>query len=140
MKYQPYREILDIRSELKEYKKLCRGKSKTFTYYSDWKSHIIKLISKTDSPKSINDFKHYLKNCKGVNHSVNSAYVPLIIFCMTIIFSQSVFDSNLFVVALCVLMVALMSAKDYEDYNKEYFFYKDLIKIIDEIVMEKGET
>ena len=132
-KHQPYREILDIRSELKEYKKLCRNKSRKFTYYSDWKYHIINLVTKTESAEKIDNFKHYLLNRKRVNKSINTPYVPLIIFVMTIVFSQQVFNSNLKVILIGLMYVVFLTLKEHENNNKIFYFYKDLIEIIDEI-------
>ena len=140
MKYQPYKEILDIKSELKEYKKLCRCKSKKFTYYSDWKSHIINLISKTDSIEQIDNFKHYLLNYKRVNKNVTAPYVPLIIFAMTVVFNLQEFKSDLIVIIFGILFILIVTLKEYDNYNKNFYFYKDVIEIIDEIEKEKRRT
>ena len=140
MKYKPYREILDLQSELKEYKRLCKSKSKKFTYYSDWKSHIISLISKIDSPEKVNNFKHYLINYKRVNKSVTALYIPIIIFVMTVVFNQQEFKSNLVVITIWLLYVVIKTIKENVNYNKNLFFYKDIIDIIDEIEREKRET
>ena len=46
MKHKPFIEIIDFEKELKEYKLLCRRKSKKFTYYLDWKNYIIDNVVK----------------------------------------------------------------------------------------------
>ena len=49
MKYQPYLEIINLKSKMKEYKKLCKGKRKKFFYYTDWEKYIFGKFLQLDS-------------------------------------------------------------------------------------------
>ena len=83
MKYQPYREIINIEIELKEYRKLCRGKSEKYLYYSDWKTHIQELFSNFQSNDKIENFKHFLLNRHRISSTFSADYIPIIILYFT---------------------------------------------------------
>ena len=103
MKYQPYREIINIDIELKEYIKLCKGKSKKYLYYSDWKAHIQELFSKFQSNDQIENFKHFLLNGRRISSAFSADYIPIIILYFTIIFSKM---QNEYSIVICILLLA----------------------------------
>lgn len=133
MKYQPYREIINIEIELKEYRILCRGKSKKYFYYLDWKAHIQELFFKFQSNDQIENFKHFLLNRQRISSAFSADYIPTIILYFTIIFSKM---QNEYSIIICVLLLAftvffIMSG--HYKYHEEFYFYCDLIKILEEI-------
>lgn len=131
-KYQPYREILDLQKEFKEYNKLCRGKSRKFCYYSDWKNHILSLIQKLDTLEKKDNLKHYLINCKRVNNLIDSHYIEIMLVCITLLLDKYLGNYSIWAfigLFLLVLMELLLSA---DKYHKEYCFYCDIIEILEE--------
>lgn len=83
-KNNPYAEIIDLKVELSEYKKLCKGKSKKFKKYSDWKEHIVGLLSKIDNDRDLVDFKHYCINIQRPSIGQGNLFVQLILVLMSI--------------------------------------------------------
>ena len=53
MKKAPYKEIIDMKAEQKEYALLCEGKSKKFKVYSEWEDHIKDLLAKFHTLKDL---------------------------------------------------------------------------------------
>ncbi len=151
MKYQPYREIINLAPELKEYRKLCRGKSKKFTYYLEWKEHISKELLKLESYNRVENFKRFLINHNRVNKNINTYHVSLIIFGETMIFNT--FDifkesdekcniltfSNIIMLFLCIAIVILGIIHQSDYYNKEYCFYCDVLEILEEIYKKEED-
>lgn len=149
-KKQPYIEIIDLQSEIKEYMKLCRGKSEKFTYYLDWKKHIIEKLLNLKSLDEIENFKHYLINHNRVNKSIYIQIVPLLIFYFTIMFGNLPKEVNNqalnllvnlivnLIVALILVFISLIIILFQNDYyNKEYCFYCDVLEILEEISVKE---
>lgn len=136
-KEPPYFEILNLNVELKEYKDLCKGKSQKFIYYLDWKEHISHELYKIDDLVKMENYKHYLINNCRVNKSIYVQFVPLGIFYFTLLignlFPKADFVSVLLGVAISLFFILWQN----NYYNKEYYFYCDIIEILEEI--EKKE-
>lgn len=130
---QPYFETVDLEFELKEYRKLCRGTSKKFTYYLDWKKYISDKFSKLDSPDKTENFKHYLINNSRVNKSIYIQSVPIMIFYFTIIFGEIFQDADLLSLFIGVMFTLFFILFENDYYEKEHYFYCDLIEILEEI-------
>ena len=54
-----YTEIFDLKSELTEYKKLCRNKSMKFKYYSEWNTYVKNKLSVFETTTQLNNYKRY---------------------------------------------------------------------------------
>lgn len=141
---QSYYEIIKLDEELKDYKLLCKGKSKKYKYYSDWKTHISEILSKfvlcdeLETYKNIENFKHYLINHKRVNKNINMYFVSVMIFFMSIFFN-SYFNKmkySFVVLLITALVVVGLIIIQSDSNDKEYCFYCDLIDIVEE--MEKS--
>lgn len=130
---QPYSEIIDLSSEWKEYRKLCKGTSEKYVYYLDWKKHITEEISKLDDLGKMENFKHYLINNNRVNKSIYIQFVPLMIFCFTIIFGETFQEADSFsmLAGIGITLLFILWKNDY--YNKEYCFYCDVLEILEEV-------
>lgn len=139
MRYQPYKEIIDIRKELKEYKRLCRGESKEFITYTNWKSHILSAFSVIKSKDQLSDLKHYLVNYKRIEKNNNIIYVNYTILFLTISLTYLFNEFKLIVFLIEFIVCTIMSLVMSDSINKEYCFYCDMIEIIKEIEREKGE-
>ena len=53
MKNPPYKEIIDLNAERKEYSRLCNGKSRIFKLYTEWEAHIKELLADSALPRYI---------------------------------------------------------------------------------------
>lgn len=132
MKKGPYYEIIDLHNEMKEYKKLCRGKSKKYKYYSDWKEYIISCIDKFSNSKDIENFKHYCINAVRVGKKIPDLYINFIILFVTIYIDRCVVNLNLYVWLTILLFSFIMVILGSDSYNKENCFYNDIIEIIND--------
>ncbi len=150
LKQQPYYEIIKLDKELKEYKKLCIGKYKEFTYYTDWKEHISEELKKMTDDKMKENFKHYLINHKRVNKSLCTNFVPAVIFGYTLMFTFEFnnqdtinFEPNfvesllsaLDIVFWILMIIAILFfiLRENNNINQDYYFYCDVLKIFEEI-------
>ena len=82
MKKPPYHEIINIKEERKEYARLCNGKSKKFTLYTEWENHIKELLSDFSTPQDLYNFKHYCMNADRAQEKapdMHLAYIGLLI-------------------------------------------------------------
>ncbi|MCM1474354.1 MAG: hypothetical protein NC040_09865 [Muribaculaceae bacterium] len=139
-KHAPYSEIIDISEELKEYRKLCRGKSKKFIYYLDWKKYISEKISRLDTPDKKENFKHYLINHNRVNKNTNSYFITLMIFCMNLYINKIDVKFNFLSLTISIIIIIFQMIYQSDVYEKEYCFYCDLIEILEEIEKEEAES
>ena len=132
MKKQPYHEIMNLYTELKEYKKLCKCKSKKFCNYLDWKSHIIKIISELKKHEQLENFKHFIINRLRINDNMNRDFANIMIFLFGLYIGCSGTQYNYITLIIIMIIILVMLMNMIDDRNKEYFFYYDLVKIIDE--------
>ncbi len=139
MKYAPYSEIINLSEELKEYRKLCRGKSKKFTYYLEWKEYILKQLSKLDTVQKKENLKHFLISNNRVNKNMKSYFTTLMIFCITIFIDKINENYNFLALVVIILMVLFQIMYQSDKNDKEYCFYCDLIEILEEITKEEAD-
>lgn len=130
MKYQPYREIIEIETELKEYRNLCKGKSKKYHYYLDWEAYIQGLFSKFKSNDDRENFKHYLLNKYRFLKNFSSNYTPTIILYFTIIFQKISNEFSYILLSLSLSFTIVYIILQHNKYNEEFNFYCDLLEII----------
>lgn len=131
MKYQPYSEIINLEKELKEYKKLCKGKSKEFRYFSEWESHIKRLMSTIDDEEKLKNLKHYLINLERSAKSIPSHYFEIMLLVLTLILDRIGISYWGLLLVLLVFVFYTLSQND--EYTKNYNFYCDVISIISEL-------
>ncbi len=148
-KNPPYYEIIDIEKEFNEYIKLCDCNSDKFTYYLDWKEHIVDEFDIFDSNDNIENVKHYLLYKMRNSKHFNATFVSLMVFAITIylnnfvkIFINSDLGQNvsdficfLIIILICIIMICKNSNK----LNQRYYFYCDLIEILEEIQNKKKD-
>lgn len=139
-KYAPYSEIINISEELKEYRRLCRRKSKKFTYYLDWKKYISEKVSRLDTPDKRENFKHYLINHNRVNKNTNSYFITLMIFCMNPFINYYTPKSNIINIIITISIILFLLLFSHDANNKEYCFYCDLIEVLEEIEKKEAES
>lgn len=132
MKKGPYCEILDLHNEMIEYKKLCRGKSKKYKYYSDWKNYIISRIDKFATKKDVENFKHYCINAARVGKRILDLFINYMVLFVTIYIDRFVVNLDLYVWLTILLSSFIIVIVGSDSYNKENCFYNDIIDIINE--------
>lgn len=151
-KNQPYSEIIDLQKELKEYKKLCRGKKSKFKYYLDWKEHITENLLKLDDNDKKEKFLHYLINRKRGSGVAKSIYMPLILSVSALYVNKIVNTStekvserianiiesaNDIALVIFIILIIFFVVKDSFGYHDDYCFYCDTIEILEEIMYGK---
>ena len=133
MKTQPYSEIINLSAELKEYKKLCKGKSKKFTYYLDWKKYISEKLTKLESHDKVENFKHFILNHNRVNKNINTYFVTIMIFCLNFYINKIIAEYDWLTITIFILFIIFQLLFQSDANEKEYCFYCDLIEIVEEI-------
>lgn len=132
IKHKPFWEIIDFEKELKEYKRLCRRKSKKFVYYLDWKKHIVSLLAKIEQKDDWENFKYFCRNRERSTRNTASTYINLIILFVTIYIDKCVISINLYgwLLVLAVMIGTIVWQNN--SYEKDNYFYKDILEIIEE--------
>lgn len=134
MKHQPYREIIDLSAELKEYRRLCKGKSRKFTYYSEWKRHMMNSISKLKDEEKMENMKHYYINLERSTKGLPMYYLEIMIVFVTILIDKVVdIKINYWAFIIMFLTFVLVTLLQKNSYTKEHNLYSDVISIIDEV-------
>lgn len=132
MKKNPYAEIIDLDKEVKEYKKLCRCKSKKFTYYTEWEKHIRELLSKFASEKDLYNFKRYCINYERTAKLIPSFYINFMVLYLTIFIDKFIKELNILIWLFLFLLSVLLTLCQNLAYSKEAYFYRDIIEIIED--------
>ena len=128
MKHRPFIEIIDFNAELKEYKYLCRRKSKKFTYYLDWKKHMFSLIEKFEDKNDLENFKYFCRNRERSTRSTASTYLSLIIMFATVCIDNFIVDNRFRVLKYNKIEIVNKDIIDIED-NGNYEIDKSEIVI-----------
>lgn len=136
MKKQPYLEIIDLKKELKEYKLLCKGKSKKFKYYSDWKHKMIEKFSVIESIEELENIKRYFMNKERLIPVSSNVYLQITISIVTVFLSSCNVDYKEFFIFLCYMIITFIIATTMFKNSPQNIFYRDLIEILEEIKKE----
>lgn len=130
MKYNPYGEFIRLHTESEEYRKLCRCKSKKFTFYSDWEKHIKALIAPISAKNKLNDFKHYLISCERTRNSIIPLYVQFVVFFTTVYVDKEI-NLGLYGTLLILFISFITCIVHQGKLQNEADFYKDVIQIVE---------
>lgn len=142
MKKHPYKEVIDLKEERKEFALLWSGKSKKYEQYSDWENHIKEQLSCFSSPQELYNFKHY---CINVSRSQEKApdmylsYVGLLIP----IYLDTIFDGMPKLLTLLLFIAVLFYAiVQNKKMATESYVFRDIISIIDKVegTIEFGQS
>lgn len=141
-KKQPFIEIIDLKDEYKDYKKLCNNNSKKYTYYDDWKKYMIgkfKMLPK----KQFNNFKHFLMFHSFVGEQAGNVFLSTVLVAVTIIISTTYSDIailNTIVTIMAVLLAAILVITSYFDLMRNDRFVKDVLEIFEEYAEAEAES
>ncbi len=145
----PYEAFIDFDTELTEYKLLCKEKGKKYHSYYEWKTAIMQMLSAISSIDALDNLKHYC-----VNMERKFAHIPNISSSLNLIIF-TVFVENMFIemvnvelsaddvasiivfILRTIIVVTIVAWFTYSyikyiiAYERDVFFYKDLIDLID---------
>lgn len=139
-KKEPYIDIIDLKTEQKEYADLCNGKSKKFQTYTSWESHIKSLLLKFDSPSELYNFKRYCINQDRVFSNVPNLFGSYVILSITILFDNINPYVPLLGIAALIIYFSAYTIKQQKSIIKESCFFKDIVEIIEKIEKERADT
>lgn len=132
MKRKMFIEVIDFKKEIKEYKLLCRCKSKKFKCYLEWKNHIVSLLNKINEKHDWENFKHYCRNIERSTRSIPTTYFNIMMLFVTFCVDKYITNVN---ILIWLLLFAYMMGNiiwQNNSYEKENYFYKDLLEIIEQ--------
>lgn len=138
-KRQPFIEIIDLEEEYKDYKKLCKNNSKKYTYYDDWKKHLIsrfKMLPK----EHMSNFEHFLKFYSFMEGQSGNIFLSIVLVAVTIIINTVFSDIaflNTIATVIAVLVAAFLVIGSYFDLVRRDRFVKDVLEVFEEY--EKAE-
>ena len=139
-KKEPYIDIIDLKTEQKEYAALCNGKSKKFQTYTSWESHIKSLLLKFGSPADLYNFKRYCINKDRVSSNVPNLFGSYVILSITILFDNINPYVPLLGIAALIIYFSAYTIKQQKSIIKESCFFKDIVEIIEKIEKERADT
>ena len=118
-------------------KKLCKGKSKKFFYYTNWEKYIFEKFSQLDSIEKIANFKHYLIREKRIDKNIKSGYITLMIFFLTTAINK--LDATFTILTFIIFMffIFFQIAFQTDENDIEYCFYCDLLEILQKLEKEE---
>ena len=131
MKYAPYAEIIDIKTERKEYSLLCQGKSKIYKYYSDWEEHIKGCLRGFEEPQDLYNFKRYCINSARVMEKAPDMYLGYIALIITMYIDKALVNLPIHFMIVLLLGVIIYSIVQNKRLAKECHFFQDIIEIIE---------
>ena len=140
MKKAPYKEIIDMKAEQKEYALLCEGKSKKFKVYSEWEDHIKDLLAKFHTLKDLYNFKHYCVNASRAHEKTPDMYIVCISLFIPLYLDTFFMDLPTIIAPLVFLVLVAHIVIQNKKLTKESCFYKDIIEIAEKIECEQKET
>lgn len=127
---------IDFKSEKNEYKKLCKGKSKKYKNYLEWRDNILELIYSFDV-KALENFRHLCLYQEEIEKHGKDIFPALVIAFVSLYFSfiDNV-NINGITFGILAAVVSFIITYFYLDDNCSMNFYHD----VSEIVKEKIES
>ncbi len=135
MRKPPYHEIINLKIEQKEYGRLCCGKSKQFTLYSEWEDHIKGILADFRSSKDLYNFKHYCINIARSQEKSPEMFWCYIGFLIPIYIDTLWKDFPPILTVAVFIAVFAYAALLSKKIARESCFFRDIIDIIES--MEK---
>ena len=137
MKNKDFQDLIDLKTEYKEYTRFDLGKSTKFTSYMEWDAHIKDLLITNGSPANMYNLKRY---CMDVIRSKNDTapifwgYLGLSIP-LVISFSSEREKIGLHgIICLIILMsLIIFFAHKSTVASRRKHFYQDILSIIEQI-------
>lgn len=159
MKHLPYREIINLNDEAREYALLCRRKSTTYKHYSDWEEHITEHLKKFPTKKDLYNFKHFCINKERTTSQSPQWYgagVGCAVSVISASFLEDLKDLELFSqlqgvmrdivwyiveILLCIIVGLLFKnfIDEMESLCNRNYFYKDIIELIEKVEGKSNE-
>lgn len=138
MKNAPYKEIIDLATERKEYFLLCKCKSKKYTLYSQWEDHIKAQLARFRSATDMNNFKRYCINISRGQAEMPNMFTTCIGWVVAIYIGKMCANSPDYTILALLLMMFICLIICGMKLKRQKCFYDDIINIIDSLEAEKG--
>ncbi len=132
MKNNPYGEFINFQEEMKEYKRLCRGRSKKYKFYSEWEEHMGELISPICDQKRLKDFKRFLINRERITEGAAPLYIQFVLLFIAVWLDKDDSLSVFSLIALCSFAILITMLQEHW-LKLENTFYKDVLEIVEEV-------
>ena len=133
MEKMPYSEIINVVDEQKEYSLLCQGKSKKYTCYTEWETHIEECLSRFKTSEDLYNFKRYCRNIERTSarapESVTTYIALLIPILVEIVFEEIPW----WAILIWFVGTVAYTMKQSKVLIRESYFYTDIIEIIEKI-------
>ena len=140
MKKQPYKGIINLRDERKEYGRLCRGKSKIYKFYTDWETHIRECLLSFNNSQDLYNFKRYCINIDRGAQVAPEMFTNYVILLIPIYIDILFKDIPPFSVIISALIIIIYGIRQNLKLNQDRYIFHDIIEIIEKIEKEQSET
>lgn len=140
MKKQPYQEIINLREEQKEYRCLCRRKSKKYNYYTDWETHIRGRLLSFKKTQDLYNFKRYCINMDRSAQKAPEIYMSYILLLIPLYINAFFAELPSLILIIAVLGVMLYAIAHNKRIIQESWLFHDIIEIIEKIETERPEA
>lgn len=123
---------INFTSEIKEYKKLCRGKSKKYKNYLQWRDSILKAIDSLNI-ETLENFRHFCLYQEELEMHGKDIFLALAIAFITLYFplidSEKIDGITL---GIAAAFISFIISYLYFDNNFSRIFYRDVAEIVKE--------
>lgn len=141
---QPYFEVINLDSEIKQYNNICRNKCNRIRTYSEWEKHITEdCLSKFQTFEQLRNFKHYLLykqkmivEATGIGFTIFptlfTAIFSYLLSAKILTFFSFVQETTQLNALFSALITFLLAIKYRNFILQQQLFYSDFISIINE--------
>lgn len=143
-KNQPYKEIIYLHEERKEYVRLCNGKSTKYKYFTDWEAHIRERLLLIKDTRELYNFKRY---CMNVDRGAQIApkffmsFISLLIPLYINVYLDALpGELSIFIMSIALACVIVPVIKFIFKLNQECCLAHDILEIIEKMENEQSET
>ena len=136
-KKQPYIEFINLKTEQKEYAKLCDGKSSLYKTYTAWETHIVEILKQFPTSGDLYNFKRYCINQDRIFSRTPELFGSYIVLAFTVILDKINPYLSILGIAGCILYFAWYGIKQHKNIIRESCFFKDVVEIVDKIEQEE---
>lgn len=129
MRSNPYG--IDFKSEIKKYKKLCRGKNPQCKNYLEWRDNILSLIDSFDV-KALENFRHFCLYQEELEKHGRDTFFALAIAFITLYVPLIDDVKDGITLGIIAAVISFIIAYFYLDNNCSMDFYRDVAEIVKE--------
>ena len=137
MKKKDFLELIDLKSEYKEYTRFDLGKSKKFRSYMEWDTHMKAILATIESSTDMYNLKRYCMDVIRSNDDIGQIFWGYIGLSFPLLLAFTT-ENDRFGLKGLFLMVALMGLlfhiiRTTTTVSRKKHFYQDILTIIEQI-------